>query len=107
MNEIKKYKQLTKICLYKGDDIVTSMPITDLYNFLNSWIKFMNLDWKIININDIRIAEIVNVDSVESFILLQNKDIQIKIRNRNIERKLEKLKEFENIQQIQNYLERI
>lgn len=64
----------------------------------------MKLDWKIINTNDIRIAEPYIVNDKESFILSQPKDIQEKLRIREKEKYSKIWKNFESIQEIQNYI---
>lgn len=57
MDEIKIYKNEYRIILYQGDDIITKIPINDIFKIVNSWIKFIKIDGKIINISDIRIIE--------------------------------------------------
>ena len=104
MWDIKEYKQLTKICLYKGDDIISSVPVDELFKFLNSGVKFINLDGKIINISDVRFAEPYAVDGIEAFILSQSKDIQVSIRER-AKQKTERIwRGFDSIEEIQNFI---
>ena len=83
--EIKPYQEMIKIRLYQWEDIITTISIDELFGFLNSWIKFMKLDWKIINTNDIRIAEPYKIDDIENYILSQPKDVQVFLRRKQKE----------------------
>jgi hypothetical protein len=102
--DIKPYQDSIKIQLYQWEDIITTLSIDDLFKLLNSWVKFIKIDWKIKNISDIRWAEPYIVNDIESFILSKPKDIQQVLRDRNEEKYKKIWKRFESIQEIQNYL---
>lgn len=64
----------------------------------------MKMDWKIVNVSDVRMAEPYNVDTIKNFILSQPRELQEKLKER------EKIKRdrigrwWDSIEEIQNFI---
>jgi len=101
--EIKAYKKLTTIQLFDWE-VLTEATVDQLDEMLNNTKQFIRIWDEIVNKNQIKKIYVRSVDTLENFILSQPKDIQDKIRLRN-KQKYEKVgKNFENIEQIQHYI---
>lgn len=104
MWEIKEYKEAIRIKLYDWDDVISELDIEKLYAWLNTGVKFMKIDWKIINVSNIKFAEPYLIDWVENFILNQSKEIQAKLRLREADKKAKIWRWFDSVQEIENYI---
>lgn len=104
MWEIKEYKEAIIIKLYDWDDVISDLDIDKFYAWLNSWVKFMKINGRIINVSNIKYADPYLIDWIESFILSQSKDIQAKLRVREADKKAKIWRWFDSVQEIENFI---
>ena len=102
--EIKVYKKLTTIQLFDWE-VLTEATVDQLDEMLNNTKQFIRIWDEIVNKNQIKKIYVRSVDTLENFILSQPKDIQQKIRKRDKEKYERVAKNFESIEQIQNYID--
>lgn len=102
---IKQYKELTSIQLFEWE-ILTEIGIDVIDKLLNSESKFLRIGNEIIAKNQIKKVFIRKVESIESFILSQPKDLQARIRAREIQKRERIGKGFETIKEIQNFIDK-
>lgn len=82
-NDLKIYKELTMVELKDWTTIMTPVSVDDLLQACNSWLTFVKIDGKMVNVNLIAKASSEPVWEIESFILSVT-DVQVKERLRDI-----------------------
>lgn len=107
MQTIKPYQQLLTVELKDGTILNTDKKLDDLHKFLADAGDFIKMDWVIFGRYEFKKAYERKVDTLESFILSQPKDIRDKINARN-KQKYERIgRKFETIEEIQNFMDTI
>lgn len=104
-NELKVYEQITIVKLMDGSQITTPIPVENLLKATNSWLKFIKIWWKLINVNTISQAEEKKWNTIDNFILSFSPEIQDRLNSIKQE-KLTK-KEKLNINTLRNAYTRI
>jgi hypothetical protein len=56
-SEIKPFKKLAVIKLFQWEEVIVEQSMEDMNKIVNSWVKFIKIKDKIINISDIRCIE--------------------------------------------------
>ena len=104
-NELKVYEQITIVKLMDWSQITTPISVEDLLKATNSWLKFIKIWWKLINVNTISQAEEKKGNTIDNFILSFDPEIQDRLNSIKQE-KLTK-KEKLNIDTLRNAYKRI
>ena len=107
MNNIKPYKKKLTVELKDGTKLYSDKTLEELNQALNSWWSFIEIDWVLFNVFEFKKAYIEKIDWIEDFILSLDKETQKKVRDREKEKKEKIGKWFENIEEIQNYINKI
>lgn len=103
--DLKEYKQLLTIELKDWTILTSDKTREELENFMQTAPDFITIDWVLFNKYQFKTAYERKVWSVEQFILSQPRDIQQKIRDRAAEKRAKAGTRFENIDQIQKFID--
>ena len=105
MNEIKEYKQILIVELKDGTILKTEKTLNQLMEYYANCWDLLLIDWVVFNRFEFKKAYEEKIDWIEDFIFSLDKETQKKVRDREKEKKEKLWKWFENIQEIQNYIE--